>query len=143
MGRPKNGKKVPCLSCGKKIYVCPSQTKKKVCSMACTPKGLLSAKWRGGKSTSNGYLVVYCPGHPHPKFGNYVYEHRLVMEKKIGRFLKNGEIVHHKNEIKTDNRIENLDLTNRSEHNRHHLKNRYKYKTSKKNEVDHEYELAC
>ena len=83
-------------------------------------------KWRGGKFTSGGYIAVYCPNHPHPKFGNYVYEHRLVMEKQIGRFLTPSAIVHHKNGVKHDNRIENLELMNKSEHNMIHLKERHK-----------------
>ena len=46
--------------------------------------------------------------HPNKTQGDYVYEHRIVVEKQIGRFLHNFEPVHHINGIKDDNRIKNL-----------------------------------
>ena len=46
--------------------------------------------------------------------------HRLVIENKIGRRLKTDEVVHHINENKSDNRIENLELMTREEHTSHH-----------------------
>ena len=68
--------------------------------------------WNGGKYVDrlNGYVHVYSPSHPFAKKKGYVMEHRLVMEKSIGRYLRRNEIVHHRNKIKTDNRIENLEL---------------------------------
>ncbi len=68
--------------------------------------------WSGGKYIDrlNGYVSVYSPDHPFAKKKGYVQEHRLVMEKFLGRYLRRNEIVHHRNKRKTDNRIENLEL---------------------------------
>ncbi len=53
--------------------------------------------------------------------GVKIQEHRLVMEAHIGRKLLTEEIVHHKNEDKLDNGIDNLEIMSRSEHARHHM----------------------
>ena len=52
--------------------------------------------------------------------GRWQRQHRLVMEEKLGRKLKPGEVVHHKNEVKTDNDPDNLELTSRSAHQKTH-----------------------
>jgi len=57
-----------------------------------------------------GYIYVLKKEHPYADRDGYVLEHRLVMEESIGRFLLKEEIVHHINEIRDDNRIENLKL---------------------------------
>lgn len=74
--------------------------------------GPLHPGWKGGRHVNkDGYVELYTPDHPRAhKHTRYVLEHRLVMEQVIGRYLEPGEVVHHKNGDKTDNRPENLEL---------------------------------
>lgn len=76
--------------------------------------------WKGGFwINENGYKVLE---NQKDTNGKKVYEHRLMMEKHLGRRLKKEELIHHINGNKLDNRIENLMLTNRREHPSLHKK---------------------
>ncbi len=80
-------------------------------------RGARNARWAGGVAYVNGYRLVRAPaGHPNATKAGYILEHRLVMERRIGRPLLPDEIVHHINGDKFDNRAENLELTDRTEH---------------------------
>ena len=63
-------------------------------------------------------------GKVYNKKANLIYEHRYVLEQKIGRLLKDGEVTHHLNGIPTDNRPENLEVRTKSEHSLDHNKGR-------------------
>ncbi len=80
--------------------------------------GKEASNWRGGKKTSgSGHVQIYTPDHPFADRKGYVMKHRLVIEKHLGRYLAQEEIVHHINGDKTDNRLENLQLCkDRKEH---------------------------
>jgi len=112
--------------CGKKKQV-PStmlyQGKTKSCGCLNLEKlrgklGILHPLWKGGKIKNHqGYIMIINSTHPKAATnGGYVKEHILVMEKYIGRYLLPGETIHHKNGIRNDNHIKNLELRLRNHH---------------------------
>lgn len=84
--------------------------------------GKYHPSWKGGRLTNGKkYVWIYSPNHPFALKGKeggkgYVIEHRLVMEKKLGRYLKPSEIVHHIDGNRKNNNIKNLELTTNSKH---------------------------
>ena len=66
------------------------------------------------------YIVVHAPNHPNAMRRGYVYEHRLIVERKLGKFLPRNIHVHHENEVKADNADSNLEPKTRSAHIREH-----------------------
>jgi hypothetical protein len=76
---------------------------------------------RNPREDKDGYVMVFCPDHPRATIKGEIREHILVMEKKLGRFLVGDEMVHHKDEVKTNNHPDNLELfESRGEHTRMH-----------------------
>lgn len=135
-----------CGLCGKERWVAVIMHKgnkplSEVCK-SCVGRrisGSLGPMWKGGRYKEQaGYISVYVSrdnffypmatrtGGGRKKiaeWGGYTHEHRLVMAKHLGRCLQSWEIVHHKNGIKDDNRLENLEMTGSiGEHSRRHSK---------------------
>jgi hypothetical protein len=78
--------------------------------------------WNGGwRLDSKGYVLIKVREHPDARSDGYIFEHRLVMEKVLGRRLGSEEAVHHENGVRDDNRPENLRLFgSQDEHREHH-----------------------
>jgi hypothetical protein len=125
--------KTICQICKKEFLVKPYRIKEgcKFCSYKCywqSKKGKPHLqrenhpRWKGGKTKDGGgYVLIRKPEHPFAQTNGYVSQHRLVMEKHLGRYLLPEEVVHHKNNTIHDNRIENLTLfDNKSKHQKYH-----------------------
>lgn len=109
-----------CVGCRKERWVEFKNNKPaSIRCSSCGHKGLQSGakhhNWKGGRRLSLGYIEVWLSPMDffHPMTvgkTSYVKEHRLVMAKHLKRCLLPWEVVHHKNGIKDDNRLENLQL---------------------------------
>lgn len=122
----RSGKYIVCRVCKKEFYESPCKASTRVyCSIDCRNKdgyfwknisGKNNYNWKGGTTITKGYVYKLAKSHPNGNKGGRVMEHRLVMEKKLGRYLTKNEEVHHINGIKTDNRIENLEIVIKKTH---------------------------
>ncbi|MHA1343585.1 MAG: HNH endonuclease signature motif containing protein [Promethearchaeota archaeon] len=102
-----------CLVCGKQFKVYPRDLKRgkgKYCSQKCAnfARGVSISKPKHIKS--NGYVYLKTWSHPYRDGQNLVAEHRVVVEKAIGRYLKKKEVVHHIDGNKQNNNLYNLFL---------------------------------
>jgi len=104
-------KRLICDCCKKEFYAYLSHRtfKNKYCSRTCMGKIQLHPV-RKDFVLRTGYKYIKKWGHPNCGKQGYVAEHRLIMEEKIGRFLKKEETIHHKDGNKLNNDIENLEL---------------------------------
>ena len=105
-----------CIACGKQRWV-PLRNGKPRWAR-CFKCGCLAGtgKWHRGKQATQGNGYLYSKLQSDDFFYSMadsrgrVADHRLIMAKHLGRCLHLWEVVHHKNHIRNDNRIENLQL---------------------------------
>ncbi len=104
-------------------YIASESTRKKISkNRKGKCMGLDNCNWKGGRiKDTEGYIFVLNRNHPFARKSGYILEHRLVLEKHLGRYLQPEEIIHHINEIVDDNRIGNLRLfPTKSAHTKFH-----------------------
>lgn len=85
--------------------------RRKFCSLACA-RALHPEQYKNGRVITDGGYIKIRVGNT----GRFVYEHRHIMENKLGRKLLTSEHVHHFNGDRQDNREDNLTLVTNAEH---------------------------
>lgn len=113
-----------CEECGDVFLMRDYPTDKtRFCSVSCKSKQPKPERrkekhwnWKGGRvKVSHGYIRVLVGKEHQRSSRGYVFEHVLVMEKHLGRTLFPDENIHHKNGVRDDNRLENLELWSHSQ----------------------------
>lgn len=130
-----------CAHCGGEVKTYPSRQalgRGKYCSVRCTnlnfkgqhfspatelkpgnkPHNYKGYRFTQSRPQSGIYKEIFIPNHPYANKNGYMREHRLIVEKHIGRYLEPNEVVDHINMNTLDNRIENLRLMEKREHDR-------------------------
>lgn len=106
-----------CEGCGAP-FTDTKHPEKRFCSRYCAQR-YAAPRRKGSKGfvvSKKGYILIRAMLHPMASKEGYVMQHRLVMAEHLGRNLTADEVVHHINGIKSDNRIENLVLLTKKEH---------------------------
>jgi len=134
--KSKNKVALNCSSCNKLYGVAPSVLKwsnlrghkHRFCSRDCFVSfhiGKNVANWKGGRIvTDRGYILVQDKDTDRPIAGSYRYEHQKVVERAIGRQLREDEHIHHKDGNRSNNSINNLQIVSPSQHAQIHWKQR-------------------
>ncbi len=103
------------------------QIRNEYCSGSCAAfarHGKKAPRWKGGKRPrKDGYVEIFLKPDKRGESGRkYQLEHIQKMEQKLGRKLTKNEVVHHKNGIKSDNNLRNLELKTQQKHTTDHKK---------------------
>jgi hypothetical protein len=110
----------------------PKRKEQVYCSKSCASvkKGLMRSGQKTGlqdqdyktRTTKDGHLRMYAAKHPFAEGRKEMHIHDMVMELHLGRRLALGEVVHHRDEVKTNNALDNLELKSHSLHSSEHMK---------------------
>lgn len=113
-----------CGWCGDTMYLSPSRSMIQYCSRLCMAEAKIKRpldrehNGRRAKKDQNGYVMLWEPEHPNKSLKGWQYEHRLVAEETLERYLTSDEDVHHIDYIVDNNDSSNLEVLDSVTHAR-------------------------